>query len=659
MKLFFLSLWGFLILSACSTKQTNYTELDLAVSKRDFTKLIELTNSRDKNISDQAYRALYNTSGNVDVLLNRVLNNPSKLGFFSLRGQPLKDAHLASIIADYPQMNPVYKPDVIITLGEKADWTTHLWLLENWVKSSDPEQEKAFAYAISRSSLTYEIPDSLLKTWVQKTTAVVNNLLITNYLYGAYRSRKIIYKPEYSAQLFHFLETNYEQLSTLNKQYLIQILSKVQSQELLTWMNDLNFPSLEVNVQVEMIRALGRYVESEEYAQLCVSFLSTRNNLALQTYFETLAPKLNGETFKKSIKDVQDYYEDEYHPIRLSARLYDASASKSFTSNDLKTVLISKPYSLNQALKLAENSLTADKILLVISDNWDSVAIASKLSAAEYAVSLIGELSQKNQKTYYPFLRKLLSSKDRGILIGSVSILESEALRNAISMDEFVTHLLNLDIEQDIEVFQTYIPIFKKLGGESSTNFFAELSKSSNPTLQKALVSVDITPEVEASSVLLAIPNRSRLSDLGAHPILTLLTNKGEITIELDAERNPTTVWLIDSLSNSGKFDNVPFHRVIGNFVMQGGDFETRNGYGGGSTIIPTEGSDLEFERGTIGMASAGTDTESAQYFIMHQWHPHLNGRYTRFGKVLSGLEVVDQIIVGDMVLKAGVHPKQ
>jgi cyclophilin family peptidyl-prolyl cis-trans isomerase len=108
---------------------------------------------------------------------------------------------------------------------------------------------------------------------------------------------------------------------------------------------------------------------------------------------------------------------------------------------------------------------------------------------------------------------------------------------------------------------------------------------------------------------------------------------------------------MIDSLNRAEHYDGVPFHRVIPNFVIQGGDIERRDGFGGPDFVIPTEASEQEFVRGAVGIASAGPDTEGSQYFMMHQWKPHLNGNYTRFGKVTDGMDVVDRIVKGDKVL--------
>lgn len=152
------------------------------------------------------------------------------------------------------------------------------------------------------------------------------------------------------------------------------------------------------------------------------------------------------------------------------------------------------------------------------------------------------------------------------------------------------------------------------------------------------------------------IPNWNRLYEMGTAPVWTLETEKGIIEIQLDPLAAPFTVSSIDSLTRAGAYDNIPFHRVIQNFVIQGGDFVREDGFGEPDYKLPTEPSFKSFERGMVGMASDGTDTEGSQYFITLNWSPHLDGNYTIFGKVIDGLEVADRIQIGERVLEAEIH---
>ena len=125
----------------------------------------------------------------------------------------------------------------------------------------------------------------------------------------------------------------------------------------------------------------------------------------------------------------------------------------------------------------------------------------------------------------------------------------------------------------------------------------------------------------------------------------------------LDTEQAPLTVQTLTQFARAGQFDDVPFHRVVPNFVIQGGDFARRDGFGGPPFRIRSEFTRIPYARGTVGMASSGKDTEGSQYFITHSMQPHLDGRYTAFGYVLDGLEVIDIIFEDDRVVKATIIP--
>lgn len=134
-------------------------------------------------------------------------------------------------------------------------------------------------------------------------------------------------------------------------------------------------------------------------------------------------------------------------------------------------------------------------------------------------------------------------------------------------------------------------------------------------------------------------------------PVATItMENGGVITVELYPDVAPNTVANFITLANQGFYDGLIFHRVIKGFMIQGGD-PNGNGTGGSSQRIKGEFSangvqnDLKHTRGVLSMArSSAMDSASSQFFIMHADAPHLDGQYAAFGKVISGMEVVDAI---------------
>jgi peptidyl-prolyl cis-trans isomerase A (cyclophilin A) len=137
---------------------------------------------------------------------------------------------------------------------------------------------------------------------------------------------------------------------------------------------------------------------------------------------------------------------------------------------------------------------------------------------------------------------------------------------------------------------------------------------------------------------------------------LTITLAGGDVVIELADDVAPQHAARLKALADAGEYDNVAFHRVIDGFMAQTGDVEfgdmkdgfvpNRAGMGGSSQAdLNAEFSDVPFERGTVGMArSQNPNSANSQFFIMFAPAPHLNGEYTVVGKVIEGMELVDQI---------------
>lgn len=140
------------------------------------------------------------------------------------------------------------------------------------------------------------------------------------------------------------------------------------------------------------------------------------------------------------------------------------------------------------------------------------------------------------------------------------------------------------------------------------------------------------------------------MESAGDAPVVRIHTNKGNIDVRLWPELAPGTVSNLLRLSQDQFFNDKPFHRVVPNFVVQGGD-PRGDGYGSVDFSIRTETPPFHWDRaGIIGMASAGRDTESIQFFITHSGTPHLDGNYTAFGELIEGQEIVDALRVGDVI---------
>ncbi len=181
-----------------------------------------------------------------------------------------------------------------------------------------------------------------------------------------------------------------------------------------------------------------------------------------------------------------------------------------------------------------------------------------------------------------------------------------------------------LNLPKDIETYQELQRTIDYFAGKPSTENFEK--KYNNPIQWESLQ--DLTLETKA----------------------IVSTTKGDITFSLYPVEAPGSVANFVELAKEGFYNNKTFHRVVPNFVAQGG-CPRGDGWGSLDYTIRSEFSPLKYDdEGWVGMASAGKDTEGVQWFITHSPTPHLDGRYTIFAKVTDGMDVVHQLTIGDKI---------
>ena len=180
----------------------------------------------------------------------------------------------------------------------------------------------------------------------------------------------------------------------------------------------------------------------------------------------------------------------------------------------------------------------------------------------------------------------------------------------------------------------------------AETNLDLNMNQNTTPTTTD-----NITPS--AASVISGSPASSKSSMIKANgPIVVLTTKDGQIILNLYSKEAPKTVANFIKKADSGFYKGLTFHRVIADFMAQGGD-PTGTGSGGGQ--IASEINNIPFVRGTIGLARGGDKAVSndSQFFICFTTEgcQHLTGDYVNFGEVISGLDVLDKIKQGDKIV--------
>ena len=150
---------------------------------------------------------------------------------------------------------------------------------------------------------------------------------------------------------------------------------------------------------------------------------------------------------------------------------------------------------------------------------------------------------------------------------------------------------------------------------------------------------------------------RRAIARVGKNVTATIVTSKGPFTIEFLSAEAPLTVDNFIQLARKGYFNGQSIPRVVPNFVIQAGD-PRGDQNGGPGYSIRCEINEVPYERASVGMALSGKDTGGSQWFVTHSPQPHLDGGYTVFGRVISGMDVVDNIARGDLIRRVVVNEK-
>ena len=269
-----------------------------------------------------------------------------------------------------------------------------------------------------------------------------------------------------------------------------------------------------------------------------------------------------------------------------------------------------------------------------------------------------GQLADQEALHLY---RQALASRDLALMTLAAQAASTDTLPGRLLAPELIQTLQTLRSPAEVEAREALIATIVRLRLPEAVPLLESLLVDSTAVVARAAAQgirtltgrplPDPTPPPPAPVY--------RAEDVialrGQRPKVRIYTPYGSMLLELYPEEAPFTVWNFLTLARSGRLDGVPFHRVVANFVVKGGDFARGDGWGGPEYAIRSEFTHLRFERGTLGMASAGKDTEGSQYFICHSAQPHLDGRYTAFGRLLEGWEVLDRLLPGDPALQVQV----
>ena len=278
---------------------------------------------------------------------------------------------------------------------------------------------------------------------------------------------------------------------------------------------------------------------------------------------------------------------------------------------------------------LAADPSNANALLNAWSQELDVLERSFLAQALSTMLSSFSDLPSANKGRLAEALQEAMISGDAGAAAIAAQGIDAhwDQLSSFITKQEEIKNAQqSLEIPSEIETYNEMEKVIARLEGSSFSPRQTRGSKEVDWTLY---------------------------DQVGKNPAISIQTTKGEIEIELFADLCPLSSMNFVELTREGYFDGKIFHRVVPNFVIQTG-CPRGDGYGSLDYNIRSELASGSYNtEGMIGMASAGPHTESSQWFITHSPTLHLDGRYSLFGKVKDGMDVVHAIRVGDKIEKA------
>lgn len=414
-------------------------------------------------------------------------------------------------------------------------------------------------------------------------------------------------------------------------------------------------------VRVEALRALGAIRDKRQTGMASLALDDPNEHVRL-----TAIATMGKLARSGGLGRIQDMQESSNWRERTAVLKAMAEGQGEGALVELKYSIKDPDWRVRQAAAQALASVPTEHSLLLMESmvNDDSPQVLS---------AVVGGLADYPQVHAVTLLRPFLNTGDPAILSGAASALGTRMDREAVPglIAAYEKLVSPVDTETMVTILDALGSILSAKEEDDPVGVLVEESrKQAMALLESARHDADRNvaraaarnlSDITGEMVEAASPTEPRVPgeldlDLAlqlaarTEPVVARLeTSRGTVVIELLGSEAPGTVANFISLARRGYYNGLSFHRVVADFVVQGGD-PRGDGWGGPGYAIRCEYNPLRYDRGMVGMALAGKDTGGSQFFITHSPQPHLNGRYTIFGRVSEGMDVVDQIQVGDLI---------
>ncbi len=341
--------------------------------------------------------------------------------------------------------------------------------------------------------------------------------------------------------------------------------------------------------------------------------------------------------------------ENKLPPAIIGELFVSFSELNSFEDTDVFSKISSSvkaKYLFKSISVIPENS---DFMFKLLKSKKFNVTSSNENEYFEALMSLQDSLQHSEEYAQF-VIDNLKTGSPSAVGIISASLNDNLLKHKRISLINTITELVRANKNNDnyLESLPSLAEIAKKI----APSFYSQILKSlstSNISSIKNYALQKLGEHINKNGIAISFDKLWEFSF--KYSKANVITNTGNFTVKFLPNYAPISVGNFCYLASTKFYDGAPFHRVVPNFVIQTGD-KLGTGWGGPGYEIISEFSPLPFNSSAVGMASAGRDTEGSQWFVMHSNSPHLNGRYTVFGEVISGKSIVDKINILDKIIR-------
>jgi len=579
----------------------------LATSTRDEFALIHYLASEHSLVREAAWRGLSNmTMENPQVLFEYAMNDTLSIRWYTLSNHPVMSEHLRILEDLLDESDDADRRGILLVLGQKGDLLSVDKLIEVASQDLDALSSAALGLALNRWYVRFadvSIDGTLL---IRKSMESMDAMEQVSWLYVWYRSVQRAPSTSELELMAAFANDHFAQAHGLLRQYFIAILGRSQHSILPDLILTSGVDALSSLEGVELARVLSSYSGHPSYHQVMVSLLNSDHTYVRVEAAQSIvslgsAPGLAvAESLHKALEQAGPF--EKLALIRALHKWWPNEGVSAFDA--LKDYSEDHVQLTNEYLELAKSieSHEAFKSRLL------RLASHAHPRVVDWVVSQATALVMLNPQN------EVLKQEIRAILTRTAEH-PSDLVATSLYTSNQAMNWIETDVDSQLR---------------SKIELGRTLSEFDR---------VRYTPTAEA------------VKSVGAHPMWVLQTELGDISMRLDTRKSPWTVTRFRDYATDGWYEATPFHRVVSNFVVQSGAVWREDVPNEDVLLIPTEAIEGDFSRGAVGIASAGRDTETTQFFMMHMWAPHLNGGYTNFGVVTEGLDIIDRLTQGTMVL--------